>query len=129
MNSFFFSASKSLIFFNKDSKFAAVIDTIWSGLRDREGGALFSFSFDVVEVDVEEVKRIVDILSATPAGNAEVVDVEGTLVGCFGASGSGVEGILVGCFGVSGSGVRGPIPGGWSLTILSVGVAPIYSIY
>ena len=69
--------------------------------------------FEVVEVDVEEVKRIVDILSATPAGNAEVVDVEGTLVGCFG---------------VSGSGARGPIPGGWSLTILSVGVAPIQFI-
>ena len=97
MNSFVFSASKSLIFFNKDSKFAAVIDTIWFGLRDREGGALFSFSFNVVEVDVEEVKRIVDILIATLAGNVEGVDVEGTFVGCFG---------------VSGSGVRGPIPGG-----------------
>ena len=75
------------------------------------------------------MKRIVDILSATPAGNAEVVDVEGTLVGCFGVSDSSVEETLLGCFGVSGSGARGPIPGGWSLIILSVGVAPIYSIY
>ena len=61
---------------------------------------------------MEELKRIVDILIATLAGNAEVVDVEGTLVGCFGVSGSGVEGTLVVCFGISGSGVRGPIPGG-----------------